>query len=83
MLNDEQRARVVKTIVEQLGLEMSMVTDEKSIVADLGADSLDQVELVMYLEDEFRIEIDDAEAVKAVTVADVLALVERALSYSA
>ena len=50
-------ARVKKIIAEQLGVEESQVSGEKAFVADLGADSLDTVELVMALEDEFGIEV--------------------------
>lgn len=60
--------RVKKIIVEQLGVEESEVKNEASFVDDLGADSLDTVELVMALEDEFDTEIPDEEAEKITTV---------------
>mgnify|MGYP000526526438 FL=1 len=61
-------ARVKKIIAEKLGHDVANVTPEKSFVADLGADSLDNVELVMALEDEFGIEIPDEDAEKITTV---------------
>ena len=64
--------RVKKIIAEQLGVEEDEVTSEASFVEDLGADSLDTVELVMALEEEFEIDIPDEEAEKIVTFQDVL-----------
>ncbi len=61
-------ARVKKIIAEQLGVPEADVTNEKAFVADLGADSLDTVELVMALEEEFECEIPDEEAEKITSV---------------
>ena len=61
-------SRVKKIIAEQLGVEESQVTNEKALIDDLGAESLDPVELVMALEDEFGIEIPDEDAEKITTV---------------
>lgn len=61
-------ARVKSVVVEQLGVEESEVTNAASFVDDLGADSLDTVELVMALEEEFGTEIPDEEAEKITTV---------------
>ena len=60
--------RVEKIVVEQLGVKPEEVTKEASFVDDLGADSLDTVELVMALEEEFETEIPDEEAEKITTV---------------
>lgn len=64
--------RVKKIIAEQLGVEEDEVTSEASFVEDLGADSLDTVELVMALEEEFGIEIPDEDAEKNLTVGKAL-----------
>ncbi|MEQ8697643.1 MAG: acyl carrier protein [Bauldia litoralis] len=64
--------RVKKIVVEHLGVEESKVTDTASFIDDLGADSLDTVELVMAFEEEFEIEIPDDAAEKIVTVADAI-----------
>ncbi|MDO6705750.1 MULTISPECIES: acyl carrier protein [unclassified Photobacterium] len=66
MSNIEERVK--KIIVEQLGVDESEVKNEASFVDDLGADSLDTVELVMALEEEFDTEIPDEEAEKITTV---------------
>jgi acyl carrier protein len=60
--------RVKKIVVEQLGVKEDEVTNEASFVDDLGADSLDTVELVMALEEEFKTEIPDEEAEKITSV---------------
>ena len=69
MSNIEDRVR--KIIIEQLGVDEAEVKNEASFVDDLGADSLDTVELVMALEEEFDTEIPDEDAEKIKTVKDV------------
>ena len=64
--------RVKRLICDQLGLKEEQVKDEASFVEDLGADSLDTVELVMALEEEFETEIPDEEAEKITTVKDAI-----------
>jgi acyl carrier protein len=64
--------KVKKIIVEQLGVNAEEVTTESSFTEDLGADSLDTVELVMALEEEFEVEIPDEDAEKLTTVRAVL-----------
>ncbi|MBE5805923.1 MAG: acyl carrier protein [Clostridiales bacterium] len=72
MSSEEVFEKVKSIIVEQLGATESSVTMEASFIDDLGADSLDVVELVMALEEEFDTEIPDSDAEKIVTVADVV-----------
>ena len=72
MSTEEVFERVKKIIMEQLGTVESSVTMDASFLDDLGADSLDIVELVMALEEEFDIEIPDSDAEKVVTVGDVV-----------
>ena len=69
--------RVKKIIVDQLGVEEETVTPEASFVDDLGADSLDTVELVMALEEEFGIEIPDEEAEKITKVKEAIDYIEK------
>jgi len=64
--------RVKKIVIEQLGVKDEEVTSEASFVDDLGADSLDTVELVMALEEEFETEIPDEEAEKITTVKEAV-----------
>jgi acyl carrier protein len=68
--------KVKKIIVDQLGVEESEVTPEAKFIEDLGADSLDTVELVMALEEEFGIEIPDEDAEKIVTVKDASSYIQ-------
>ena len=72
MNTEEVFDRVKTIIVEQLGVADTSVTLEASFIDDLGADSLDIVELIMALEEEFDMEIPDADAEKIVTVNDVV-----------
>ena len=70
-------AEIVKSLIaEQIGVDVEGVTDEKRRVADLGFDSLDDIEVLMALEDEFGIAIADEEAEPCETVAQIVALVE-------
>ncbi len=64
--------RVKEIVAEQLGVDEAQVTNEASFMDDLGADSLDTVELVMALEEEFDIEISDEDAEKIQTVQDAI-----------
>ena len=68
--------KIKEIIVEQLGVEAYQVVAEASFVNDLGADSLDTVELIMAFEEEFGVEIPDEEAEKIKTVKDVLDYIE-------
>ena len=72
MSSEEVFEKVKSIIVEQLGATESSVTMEASFIDDLGADSLDIVELIMALEEEFDLEIPDSDAEKVVTVGDVV-----------
>ena len=72
MSSEEIFDKVKEIIIEQLGVAETAVTTEASFIDDLGADSLDIVELIMALEEEFDLEIPDADAEKVVTVGDVV-----------
>jgi acyl carrier protein len=73
----EIEARVKKIIEDQLGVSGEQVTNEASFIDDLGADSLDTVELVMALEEEFDIEIPDEDAEKMTTVQSAIEYLEQ------
>ncbi|MBI5167232.1 MAG: acyl carrier protein [candidate division NC10 bacterium] len=72
--------KVKRIIVDQLGVDEAEVTPEASFIEDLGADSLDTVELVMALEEEFNIEIPDEHAEKIVTVKDAIEYIKERTS---
>ena len=68
--------KVKKMVADHLGVEQSKVNDEANFIDDLGADSLDTVELVMAFEEEFGSEISDSEAEKILTVGDAIKFIE-------
>ena len=72
--------QIKKALADQLGVDASKITAESKIVEDLGADSLDVVELLMNLEEEYNITVSEDEATKISTVGDFVALVEGKLS---
>jgi acyl carrier protein len=72
----ETADRVKKIVIEHLGVEAEKVTEEASFIDDLGADSLDIVELVMAFEEEFGVEIPDDAAEKIATVNDAIAYID-------
>jgi acyl carrier protein len=72
----EVAEKVKKIVVEQLGVSEDQVTPEAKFIEDLGADSLDQVELVMALEEEFGSDIPDEAAEKLTTVGDAISYIE-------
>ena len=69
-------SKVKKMVADHLGVEETKVTDESNFIDDLGADSLDTVELVMAFEEEFGSEISDSEAEKIITVGDAIKFIE-------
>ena len=71
-MSEPTEARVREIIINELGVEAEKVTDEASFVEDLGADSLDTVELVMAFEEEFGIDIPDEDAEQMRTVGDAI-----------
>ncbi len=68
--------RVKRIIIDQLGVNENQITSEASFIDDLGADSLDTVELVMAFEEEFGIEIPDEDAEKILTIGDAVSYIE-------
>ena len=75
-MSDEVVDRIKKVITNHLGVKDEKVTENAKFIEDLGADSLDQVELVMAFEEEFKCEIPDGAAEKIVTVKDAIELIK-------
>ena len=75
-MSKDVSAKVKKMVSDHLGVEESKVTEEANFIDDLGADSLDTVELVMAFEEEFGSEIADSEAEKILTVGDAIKFIE-------
>jgi acyl carrier protein len=76
-MSEPTEARVREIIVNELGVEPEKVTDDASFVEDLGADSLDTVELVMAFEEEFGVDIPDEDAEQMRTVGDAIAYLRK------
>ena len=75
-MSKEIGSKVKKIVADHLGVDLEKVNDEASFIDDLGADSLDTVELVMAFEEEFGSEISDSEAEKILTVGDAIKFIE-------
>lgn len=76
---NEMKEKIIDIISNQLGIEREAITPEAKVIDDLGADSLDVVELVMALEEEFDVEIPDEEAEKIKSVGDIFNYMETVL----
>jgi len=68
--------KVKKLLAEQLNISVDSITEESRVIEDLGADSLDVVEMLMVLEDEFNVTVSDEESVNLKTVGDIVALID-------
>ena len=80
---DDIEGKVKEIIVENLGVDAATVTPQASFVNDLGADSLDVVELVMAIEEEFGIEVPDSDAENIRTLGDILSYIEARVATAA
>tara|TARA_B100000401_G_C52809298_1_gene722820 strand:+ start:2250 stop:2486 length:237 start_codon:yes stop_codon:yes gene_type:complete len=75
-MSDDTLSKVVEIVVDKLGVDESKVTKEAKFIDDLGADSLDTVELIMEFEDEFGLEIPDEDAEKILSVSQAVDYIE-------
>lgn len=69
--------KIQTLLSEQLGISKDKITKDARVIEDLGADSLDVVELLMTMEDEFGITVEDEDAIKLKTIGDILVLIEK------
>ena len=69
--------KVKKLLAEQLNIDANTITEKSRVIEDLGADSLDVVEMLMVLEDEFNVTVSDEESLKLKTVGDIVALIDK------
>ena len=79
MLSEELQKRLKNIVADRLGVDEGLITPEASFVDDLNADSLDLVELIMTLEEEFKVEIPDEDAEKLQTIGDAMDYLEERL----
>jgi len=79
-MSEDVSSKVKKIVADHLGIDEAKVSEESSFIDDLGADSLDTVELVMAFEEEFGSEISDSEAEKILTVGDAVKFIEEKLT---
>ena len=75
-MSDDISSKIKKIVADHLGIDVAKIEDESSFIDDLGADSLDTVELVMAFEEEFGAEISDSQAEKILTVGDAIKFIE-------
>ena len=75
-MSEDIKSKIKKIVADHLGIDQEKVTEEASFIDDLGADSLDTVELVMAFEEEFGSEISDSDAEKILTVGDAVKFIE-------
>jgi|TARA_B110000914_G_C15278208_1_gene360776 acyl carrier protein len=75
-MSDDISSKLKKIVADHLGIDEAKITDESSFIDDLGADSLDTVELVMAFEEEFGSEISDTQAEKILTIGDAVKFIE-------
>lgn len=75
MVDEALKKEIIATVAEQLGLDIAEVSEEKSFIEDLNADSLDLTEMIMTLEEKFNVEIADDQAEKLKTVGDVISFI--------